>query len=47
LLARRRDKVSFERCATLGRQHYFVDFKTSPRRTSAWRVAQQGCFGVW
>jgi len=24
LLARRRDKVSFERCATLGRQHYFV-----------------------
>lgn len=24
LLARRCDKVSFERCATLGRQHYFV-----------------------
>jgi SAM-dependent methyltransferase len=24
LLARRRDKVAFERCATLGRQHYFV-----------------------
>jgi hypothetical protein len=31
LLARRREKASFERCATLGRQHYYVSNRESQR----------------
>lgn len=39
LLARRREKASFERCATLGRQHYFVSNSESRRLLKEFRLS--------